>query len=207
MSDIDDIITAARALSPLSDRADDDTRWAALAVPASWSAAQTVEHIADALLFYSGQVARRATRRLPVLRDGRIAPPGEHLDNVLTASHVLAGALRDLGDGRAWHPSGSADASGWAGMAVTELLVHGDDAARALQTPLSIPDDLCARTLTRVFPWIDRSLAPPAELLLGVTGRRHVAGVPTDPQWWWQSAPLDEWDGHPRRRTVKPGWK
>ena len=74
-------------------------------------------HVVDALLFYAGQVARRADRRLPVLRDGRAAPPSEQLDNVLTAAHLLTGQLRDLGTERAWHPSGSADAAGWAGMA------------------------------------------------------------------------------------------
>jgi hypothetical protein len=56
-----------------------------------------VAHIADALLNYAGQGARRANYQ----------PPG-----------------------RAWHPSGKADASGWAGLAVAELLVHGHDVAR-----------------------------------------------------------------------------
>lgn len=92
-------------------------------------------------------------------------------------------------------------------MAVTELLVHGTDVARAVQLPLVLPVDVCTRTLARVFPWIDRSLAPPADLLLAVTGRARVSGVPDDPGWWWQSAPLEEWDGHPRRRDVQPGWR
>jgi len=61
-------------------------------------------HVVDALLFYAGQVARRAGRRLPVLRDGRAAPPSEQLDNVLTAAHLLTGQLRDLGTERAWAP-------------------------------------------------------------------------------------------------------
>lgn len=174
--------------------------WSAVAVPTRWTAARTVEHIADALLFYSGQVARRADRRLPVLRDGRAAPLSEQLDNILTAAHLLAGQLRDLGAARAWHPSGLADASGWAGMAVTELLVHGTDAARAVGAELVLPDEVCGRVVARVFPWIDN------DLLLGVTGRLAVQRVDVDPGWWWQSAPVDEWDGHPRKRDVPPGW-
>jgi hypothetical protein len=206
MVDVEDIVTAAQALVPLGDRADQDPMWQATASPTSWDAAHSVEHVADALVFYAGQVARRADHRLPVLRDGRAAPPGEHLDNVLTAAHLLAGQLHGLGSGRAWHPSGMADAAGWAAMAVTEILVHGTDAARAIDVELELPDDVCARTAARVFPWIDHGLAPPAELLLAVTGRHTVAGVPSDPEWWWQSAPLREWDGTPRRRDVPPGW-
>ncbi|MGH4026475.1 MAG: hypothetical protein ACRDRV_18010 [Pseudonocardiaceae bacterium] len=56
--------------------------------------------LSDALLFYSGQVARRAGHRLAVLRDGRGAPPSGQFDNAVTAAHVLAGLLRDLGTAR-----------------------------------------------------------------------------------------------------------
>lgn len=189
MVELEDVVAAADALLALAGRSDDDQRWQAAAVPTSWTAVRTLEHVADALVFYAGQVARRADQRLPVLRDGRPAPPSEQLDNVLTAAHLLTGQLRDLGSGRAWHPSGSADAAGWAGMAITELLVHGTDAAHAVGVELARPPEVCARTLARVFPWIDPALAPPAELLLAVTGRSRTAGVPQDPDWWWQSAP------------------
>ncbi|MGH3094771.1 MAG: hypothetical protein ACRDMV_02070, partial [Streptosporangiales bacterium] len=186
----DDVVTAARALAPLGSRADDHPTWEAAATPTTWRAASTVGHVVDALLFYAGQVARRADGRLPVLRDGRVAPPSVQLESVLTAAHVLAGQLRDLGGGRAWHPSGMADAAGWAGMAVTEILVHGVDAARAVSVDLPLPEKACAATVARVFPWIDRDLAAPGDLLLAVTGRTRVAGVDDDPDWWWQSAPL-----------------
>jgi hypothetical protein len=149
-----DVVTAAEALRPLLGIGDSDPRWSAIALPTAWSAQRTVEHITDALLFYAGQIARRADRRLAVLRDGRHGPPSEHLDNVLSAACVLAALLRDLGDDRAWHPSGNADAGGWAGMAITELLVHGHDVAQSLQIQLELPDDVCARTVARVFPWV-----------------------------------------------------
>ncbi len=114
--ELGDVVAAADALLPLQKWPDDDDAWLLVAAPTSWTVARTVEHITDALVFYAGQVARRADRRLPVLRDGRAAPPSEQLDNVLTAAHVLTGVLRDLGQGRAWHPSGLADAAGWVGM-------------------------------------------------------------------------------------------
>jgi len=118
------------------------------------------------LLFYAGQVARRADRRLPVLRNGRAAPPFEQVDNVLTAAHVLSAQLRELGTARAWHPSGLADATGWAGVAVTEIVVHGPDAASALHLELPIPAEACSSTGGR--------------LLLAATGRAEVHGVRVD---------------------------
>lgn len=203
----DDVTAAAAALAPLTAAVDDHPRWLETATPTTWTAAQTAQHLSDALLFYSGQVARRATHRLPVLRDGRAAPPSEQLDNAVTAAHVLAELLRGLGSARAWHPSGFADASGWAGIAVTELLVHGSDIAGALDIELPLPGQLSARTLARVFPWVALELAAPDVLLLAATGRTVVTGVPSDPDWWWQSAPLAEWDGRPRRRTSPPAWR
>lgn len=206
VSDAEDVVQAAAALLPLGSRPDADPAWAAVSQTVGWTAAHTVEHVADALMFYAGQVARRAQGRLPVLRDGRKAPPSEQLDNVLTAAHVLAGQLQSLGAERAWHPSGLADAAGWAGMAVTELLVHGVDAAQVLGLRLDLPTETCERTVSRVFPWVDSRLGAPAELLLAVTGRVHIEGLTHDPEWWWQSAPLTEWNRQPRRRDVPPTW-
>jgi len=128
------------------------------------------------VLFYAGQVARRADRRLPVLRNGRAALPSEQVDNVLTAAHLLSAQLRELGTARAWHPSGLADATGWAGVAVTEILVHGSDAASALHLELPIPAEACARTVSKVFPWIPPVVAAPGRLLLAATGRAEVHG-------------------------------
>ncbi len=202
----DDVVSAAKALHALTAIPDHSPRWSNTAEPTQWTATHTIEHISDALLFYSGQVARRADAKLQVLRDGRDAPVSEHLDNVLSSAHVLAALLRDLAEERAFHPSGAADAPGWAGMAVTEILVHGTDAARAVGVGLILPENVCARTVSRVFPWIDLTLGRAPELLLAIAGRFSIDGVHSDPDWWWQSAPLVEWDGLPRRRDVEPGW-
>ncbi|NAZ82138.1 hypothetical protein GTR02_09940 [Kineococcus sp. R8] len=204
----EDVVTAACALGPLAQRADDDERWERAAWPTRWSAASSVSHVADALLFYAGLVATRATGPRPPLREGRPAAPAEQLADVAGAAAVLAAALRDLGDGRAWHPSGSADAGGWAGMAVTEVLVHGRDTALALDVWIDLPADVCARTVRRVFPWAATALetSSPADVLLAVTGRTDVEGIDHDPDWWWQSEPLEHWDGEPRRRSRPPHW-
>ncbi len=161
-------------------------------------------------MLYAGQVARRADRRLPVLRNGRAALPSERVDNVLTAAHLLSAQLRDIGTGRAWHPSGLADATGWAGVAVTEIVVHGSDVASALHLELPIPAEACARTVSKVFQWIPPVVAAPGRLLLAATGRAEVHGVRVDQEWWWQSAPLSEWGRcgstkDPLRRTGSKG--
>jgi hypothetical protein len=76
--ELDDVVVAADALRVLATRGDDERAWQSVARPTSWTAARTVEHIADGLLFYVGQIARRADRRLPVLRNyGRSRPREE----------------------------------------------------------------------------------------------------------------------------------
>ena len=53
-------------------------------------------------------------------------------------------------------------------------------------------------------------IAGAAELVQGKIDNVPLAvvrGIPSDPGWWWQSAPLAEWDGKPRRRTSPPRWR
>ncbi len=184
-----DVVLAAAALTPLAAVPDQDRGWEQPAVPTPWPADRALQHITDALLYYAGHVARRADRRLPPLRTESFAPPSELLDNVRTAAHVLTGLLRDLGAGRAWHPSGHADAAGWTGMAVTEILVHGHDVASVLGVELPLPVQACARTVARVFPWMPTATVAADQLLLATTGRLHVDGLVHDPNWWWHSPP------------------
>jgi hypothetical protein len=203
----DDVMEAAAALHPFWSLADDDPRWQAIASPTNWTVTRTIEHVPDTLLFYAGQVARRATSNYGIIRDGRSTGPSGQLRDLETAAAICTAVFRDLGDSRADHPSGNADGAGWVGMAVTEILVHGYDAAGALDVPITLPEAVCARTLERVFPWIDRGGHDSATMLLFVTGRVAVDGVTGAEDWWWQSAPLQEWDGQPRRRTQRPAWE
>lgn len=108
---------------------------------------------------------------------------------------------------RAYHPAGMADAEGFIAMGCDEILVHADDIAQGLGVGWEAPSDLCARVLARLFPWAPTD-ASPWRALRWANGRTALAGRERlGPDWWWHPAPLDEWDGSARRRTVPPAWR
>jgi uncharacterized protein (TIGR03083 family) len=170
-----------------------------------WTRRRTLDHLVDTLALYAACVGTRATARLEPPRDGDpAAVPARLLEELASGAARLADLLADLTDGeRAFHPSGSADCAGWIGMACTELLVHTWDAAGQHADPAVGP--LAAAVVARVLPW-----APDGDgwsRLLQATGRASLGDVPpAGPDWWWQSEPLDRWDGRPRRRTSPPQW-
>ena len=92
-------------------------------------------------------------------------------------------------------------------MACTEILVHTEDATGAGVTSAStLPIALADAVVDRVLPWAPRD-GTGWERLMWATGRASLGGRPPEPaDWWWQSAPLAEWDGKPRRRTSPPQW-
>jgi hypothetical protein len=171
-----------------------------------WTPRRTLDHLVDAVELYAAYVGTRATGRLAPPRDGDPgASRAELLARLTAAVEKLAGLLAGMADGeRAFHPSGSADRTGWLAMACTELLVHTRDATGPAPDDAAL-DPLAAAVVDRVLPW-----APPGDgwaRLLQATGRAPLGGrPPAGPDWWWQSAPLAEWDGTPRRRTAPPQW-
>ncbi len=172
-----------------------------------WPARRVLDHLVDALLLYAGAVARRCTEPAVALRNGDPgATPDELRAAVAGAAAVLGRLVDAMGpDERAAHPSGLADATGWAAMACTELLVHGHDLAVAVGAGAPAPDDLAGRVVDRALPWAPE--APGMARLLWATGRSTLDGrPPAGPDWWWQSAPLATWDGRPRRRSAPPRW-
>ena len=203
-----DVRTAAAvcraALTPALDR-DWETRAGSL----EWSCRRTADHIVDALTLYSAHFAMRARERLPRVRSGNpeLDPPG-----LLVAVEIAAAILADVvraapADARGWHAAGMADGSGFVGMACTETLIHTSDIAEGLGVPFAPPADLAARVLARLFPWA------PAEddawaTLRWASGRAALSDrARLAPDWYWQCAPLSEWDGTIRKRTTPPGWR
>lgn len=91
-------------------------------------------------------------------------------------------------DTRAWHPYGTSDPEGFAAMGVTEILIHGHDAAQGLGVPWEPPADLCARALRRLFPGAPAGALPWAALLWAA-GRAALPDRPRLSQWRWHSEP------------------
>ena len=180
-----------------------------------WTRRRTLDHVVDALAFYGAYVGTRARERLAPPRDGdRDATPAALVRQMRAAADRFTALLAGMADAeRAFHPSGMADCAGWIGMACTELLVHTWDATRAEdgadddggQEGFGQMAGLASRVVARVLPW-----APPGDgwaRLLQATGRAPLGDAPpAGADWWWQSAPLGEWDGRPRRRTAPPQW-
>lgn len=183
--------------------------WAVPAGDLAWSCRRTLDHIADSLFFYAAYVARRATGRLPMPRNGdHERSLAELLDVVESAAAILAVAIEATPAGaRIFHPAGMADRSGYSALGCEELLVHTADIAQGLGITFRPPDDLTERILARLFPW-----APTNEdcwaALLWATGHDTLPDrTRLGPDWYWHCAPLAEWDGTVTKRTAPPAWQ
>ena len=186
-----------------------DRDWETLAREMEWTCRRTLDHVADALLYYASHLATGATKRQPPLRNGDPARTvAELLTVVEEAAAVLAAvAGAALPDARGFHAAGMANAEGFLAMGCTEILLHTDDIAAALGVPFAPPADLCARADRRIFPWAPTD-APPWDALRWGGGRIALPDRERlDPSWWWHCAPLAEWDGTVKRRTVPPAWR
>ena len=88
-----------------------------------------------------------------------------------------------------------ADTSGFLAMAIDEILVHGADAANGLGLAYDPPEHLARKIVDRLFPWAPTD-TDAWTALLWANGRVRLPGHPEiAPNWGWQCAPLDEWDG------------
>ena len=183
-----------------------DDEWDRTTSATEWSRRSTLDHLVDAMVLYSAYVATRATKRVAPPRNGDPGASPLQLIEVFGSTGVtLQRVLDELPRGaRAFHPSGLADTTGWIAMACTEILVHTFDASPATVDPAIV--EAAELVVERALPW-----APPDgdgwERLLWATGRAPLGGrAPASSDWWWQSAPLDEWDRKPRRRSAPPQW-
>lgn len=198
---------ASTAVATLTTALDRD--WSTRAGSLEWTCRRTLDHVPDALCFYSVHLARRARERVPFVRDG--APDRVTVAELLGALEGAAGILAALVDTsppgtRAFHPAGMADPEGFAAMGCDEILVHTADIAGGMAIEWAPPADLAARVVARLFPWVETG-EDPWTTLLWANGRVAAAGRERlAPDWWWHCAPLPEWDGRIKRRTRPPAW-
>jgi len=182
--------------------------WSAPAGDLAWSCHRTLDHISDALSFYTTHLATLATTRRIPLRNGDLTRlPAELLGVVETAAAVLAAVVAAAPAGaRAFHPAGMADVTGFVAMGCTEILIHTDDISQGLGLFFRGPDALSRKVLARLFPWAPSDVDP-WDALRWACGRAPLGDEPRlDLNWYWHCAPLAEWDGTRSVRAVPPSW-
>jgi hypothetical protein len=204
----DDLRTAAAlgraALEPALDK-----DWTVLAREMEWSCRRTLDHVPDALIFYAVHLTTRARERLPPTRNG---DPDRSVAELLVVLESAAAVLAAVAatappEARGFHSAGMADPEGFLAMGCAEILLHTDDIADALGVPFGPSAALCARVARRIFPWAPIDV-PPWDALRWGGGRVALPDLERlDANWWWHCAPLDEWDGAIKRRTVPPAWR
>lgn len=167
-----------------------DRDWAVLVPGMEWTVARTTAHVSDCLLWYATELTSGPTPLGTVEIDVRPdSPPAELVRTLRSFARVLAAVVDATpADARGWHPSGLPDASGFAGMACDEMLVHTHDAGRGLGVEFEMPADLARKVLARMFPHAptDRD---PARTLLWANGRAPLDELPKLTGWRWHSVP------------------
>ena len=210
----EDVLTAAAtavtALSPGGD-------WSARAGDLEWDCWETVEHVADDLLFYALHLTLPPRRTYLPLEAAARRPGGAEntvrveptagtdglLDALTAAAGLLAAVVRTTTpDVRGYHSFGPADAEASAAMGVLETLVHTADVATGLGLPFQPDPALCGRVLARLFPEVDAG-GDPWTALRWATGRVALPGRPRRADGWrWSNATLDD---APARHRAAPG--
>ncbi len=186
-----------------------DRDWSVKAGDLEWDCRRTLNHIANAQFFYATHLATRATQRLAKAReDDSTAPIADLLTVVLEAASVLREVVKAAPPGaRAFHPAGMADASGFIAMGCDEILIHTYDITQGFGLPFRPLDDLTHRILARLFPWAPLNVER-WDAFRWANGRMALPDRERQgPDWWWHCAPLEEWDGKLRKRTVPPAWR
>jgi uncharacterized protein (TIGR03083 family) len=204
---VDDLLRAAALCrETLAPALDED--WTARAGDLNWTCQRTLDHIVDTLFFYAVMLATRATVRPAMPRNGDPArSPRELLEVVEAAAAVLADVVRAAPpEARGFHPAGLTDPEGFVALGCEEVLIHTDDIAAGLGRRFEPPAELAERVLRRLFPWAPEG-DDPWLTLRWACGRVALPDRERlDPNWYWHSAPLSEWDGTVKRRTAPPAW-
>ena len=157
--------------------------WTVPAGDLNWSCWQTAAHVAHDLIAYTGQVTA-GPREAYLPLDLVVRPDASQaqlLTVVETAASLLVLALRSASpDARAWH-FGLTDASGFATMAVNELVVHTWDITQGLGVDGEPPQHLAHKVLARL--WTAAPEGPAGQVLLWCNGRVALPDHPRVGDW------------------------
>ncbi|MCE7082080.1 maleylpyruvate isomerase N-terminal domain-containing protein [Streptomyces sp. ST2-7A] len=180
-----------------------DREWSELPVPGlDFTVASVIRHVTDVLLWYALDLAGGPGDDIAFDNSVRAdATPPALVASLGAAGRVCAAIIDAAGpEARGFHPSGTADPSGFAAMACDEILVHTRDAAAGLGEGsgegigFTIAPDLARAVTARLFPWHEPTVDP-VEGLLWANGRIDLPGRLRQEKWRWRCAPLAEWDG------------
>jgi hypothetical protein len=197
VTDLESSVSAATAA--LLEVADKD--WDVPAAGLTWTCRGTVEHVADDLFAYAGQIATsepEVTTYVPfdffAEREGepecavhaKRDRGNAGLVQVLDACGGMLSALARTrpADARGWHPYGVSDPHGFAAMGTVEVLLHLHDVSTPLGFAWDPDPDVVRRALDRLFPDAP-SEGDPWQVLLQATGRDP--GTPLD-DWQWDGS-------------------
>lgn len=194
----DDLAVAVRhfmtTLAPALDR-----DWSVPAGSLEMSCRDVLDHLANALAYYAGQVATSTPVRLTPIRDGEAMRTAAELLGVVETLAMVVQRVAEATppDARAYHRMGMADTEGFVAMSCVEIMVHTWDIAQGLGVAFDPPAELMPKLLNRLFPWAptghdawETFLYCVGRIPLGDLPHQHVA-------WGWHAAPREEWDGGP----------
>ena len=201
----EDIVAAAQHVAATLGPAV-DADWTVPAGAVDWDVRSTVLHSVACVTCYTVDLASQATARVPLTIEVAVHATNEQVLRVLNATaQVLAlVATASPASARGYHEGGMADTSGFLAMAIDEVIVHGADAAAGLGLAYDPPQQLARKVVDRLFPWAP-SDTDAWTALLWSNGRLPLPGQPRiRPNWSWQCAPLDEWEGDIRFHRHPP---
>lgn len=164
--------------------------WSATVPDMSMTVADAVGHAANCCLWYAVDLSARGDDLEHVEIAVGAADPAALLASLSAGARIVAAVIETAPPGAiGFHPWGDADASGFAGMACDELLIHTDDAARGLGVDFEPPRELAESVLRRLFPEIEL-VDDPWQLLRWANGRIALGHRPRREHWRWHCRPL-----------------
>lgn len=182
-----------------------DDAWDQPADHLEWTCRETVAHLMDDFTAYALQLSGSTpptSDYLPLVEAAQVRPDGPRFlilpepqggtAAIVQALDATAGLLEAVcatapPDRRGFHPYGTADASGFAAMGITECVLHAFDVLTALGVPYAADPAVCAKVLDRLFAGEERGDDPWHDLLAATGRTPQTRGR----RWRWDSSVRD----------------
>jgi hypothetical protein len=182
-----------------------DDAWDQPAHHLEWTCRETIAHLMDDFTAYALQLSGATpptSDYVPLVEAAQVRPDGPlflMLPQPEAGTAAIVQAIDATGglleavcatappERRGFHPSGTADASGFAAMGIAECVLHALDVLTALEVPYAADPAVCAKALDRLFPGAERT-EDAWQDLLAATGRTPQT---RGRSWRWDSSVRD----------------